>query len=205
MVSRKHKRKHRYSKKTNKKHRNRSLKKERIARKTRKNRMKYVMKGGGKLIKIKSDGGGGRGEYRYESGGGDNQTLHGEEQVVADRLWNNPDIWKTHNAEGKHEEKISKDMYNDDWFTHEFSLVHPPSSSDPVPVDGRLINKLNDENYQTLIGQYLEEGYHLTARHHSYLKDYQPECLALGDKVHDFIASSNLTYDAGISYDLLLN
>ena len=46
MVSRKHKRKHRYSRKTNKKYRNRSMKKNRIARKTRKNRLKYVMKGG---------------------------------------------------------------------------------------------------------------------------------------------------------------
>ena len=46
MVSRKSYRKSRYSRKTNKKHRNRSLKKRKMARKTRKNRLKYVMKGG---------------------------------------------------------------------------------------------------------------------------------------------------------------
>ena len=50
MVSRKSYKKKRYSRKTNKKHRNRSLKKRKMARKTRKNRLKYVMKGGEKVI-----------------------------------------------------------------------------------------------------------------------------------------------------------
>ena len=49
MVSRKSYKKKRYSRKTNKKHRNRSLKKRKMARKTRKNRLKYVMKGGEKV------------------------------------------------------------------------------------------------------------------------------------------------------------
>ena len=64
---------------------------------------------------------------------------------------------------------------------------------------------MNDPNYTPSIGYCGDiERHHLLADHLSYNKGYQPECLALGDKVHDFIASSNVTYNAKISYDLLL-
>ena len=67
--------------------------------------------------------------------------------------------------------------------------------------------ELNDPHYTPSIGRCDDAGpggLHLKATHLLYKKSYQPECLALGDKVHDFIASSNLTYDAEISYELLL-
>lgn len=255
MVSRKHKRKHRYSRKTNKKYRNRSLKKERIARKTRKNRMKYVMKGGSLVGSFTLNG------RNYELHL--NDAVHNREDITSQlnkgileahnqirNVLRSTEIEKLINSNARPEdikEEIMRKLItekNEGWqYLSGLIIIKEPERADPdsaaagprnvaqpSSADGRgrdaaanssesesgdngsvgfrlgdISRVLKDDTYEPSIGTCsVGAGPHLLAKHHSYRKGYQPECLALGDKVHDFIASSNLTYDAGISYNLLL-